>query len=310
MSRPAALKRQLTNIADSLDGRVGLSVRLLPEDVEMGIDSDGIYTMASVFKIPILVELLCQAEAGEVDLNDRVKLQDQCKVAGSGVLPHFHAGLAPTLRDLATLMIIVSDNTATDLVLQRVGPDQVTARMRSLGLAVTRVNANCTHLLAKMAGVESGQLSSRQQLRHMFEQSRKKPPEERGFISAEELISEKIDVSTPGEMTRLLHLLESGDIVGDRLTETALDILRAQKLNTRIPALLPEGARVAHKTGTLSDVVCDVGIMYPPAWQELPRRAILSVFTAEVADRRDATRTIAELSRAVYESHVAADQQR
>ncbi len=299
------LTSQLNNIAENLDGRVGLSVRVLPDDIRLDIDGDGVYAMASVFKIPILVELFSQAEAGKLNLSERVRLDEREKVAGSGVLPEMQQGLNPTLLDLATLMIIVSDNTATDLLLSRVGQKHVDKRLRGLGLQVTCVNASCTELLARFAQVKPEQLDYPQQLVDILNQRRQQPPEERPNTSARHIIRDHIDVSTPREMTRLLYLLETGALLCDDLTDKALEILRAQKLTSRIPALLPEGARVAHKTGTLFDVVCDAGIMYPPAWINSSRRAIITVFTADVSDRRKATRTIAELSRAVYDHYLA-----
>ena len=90
---------------------------------------------ASVFKLPVLVEVFRQAVAGVLDLDERVTLRAEDVVMGSGILRDFGPGLQPSLRDLAMMMIIVSDNGATNLLLDRVGgPQRVNATMRALGL--------------------------------------------------------------------------------------------------------------------------------------------------------------------------------
>jgi beta-lactamase class A len=89
---------------------------------------------ASTIKVPIMIEAYRQIESGLLDPDDTHILRDDDRVPGSGVLSHLHAGLELTVRDLVTLMIIVSDNTATNLVLDRIGLDAVNATMQSLGI--------------------------------------------------------------------------------------------------------------------------------------------------------------------------------
>ena len=101
---------------------------------EIGRNAERAMPTASVFKLPLLVEVFRQAENGALDLDERVTLRAEDVVMGSGILRDFGPGLQPTLRDLAMMMVIVSDNSATNLLLDRVGgPQRVNATMRELG---------------------------------------------------------------------------------------------------------------------------------------------------------------------------------
>ena len=110
---------------------MGVYVRAVATGEETALNADRPFQMASVFKIPILAELLSQAHAGTRSLDDRVILTNEMKAPGSGVLKELSAGTPLTVRDLATLMIIVSDNTATDILLGLVTKEAVNARLRA-----------------------------------------------------------------------------------------------------------------------------------------------------------------------------------
>lgn len=113
---------------------VALSACNVATGEELGRNPDRVMPTASVFKLPLLVEVFRQAETGMLDLDERVTLRADDVVMGSGILRDFQPGLQPTLRDLATTMIVVSDNGATNILLDRVGgPAAVNATMRDLG---------------------------------------------------------------------------------------------------------------------------------------------------------------------------------
>ncbi len=110
------------------------------------------FPTASVFKVPVIVELYGQVEAGRLSLDDRLILKDSIKVPGSGILKELSEGLEVTVRDLSRLMMILSDNTATDMLVERVGKENVNARMRRLGLKNTVVVGDCRDLLFDLVG--------------------------------------------------------------------------------------------------------------------------------------------------------------
>jgi beta-lactamase class A len=132
-----ATREQLERALDAVAARgvVALAAMNLLTGEEVGRDAERPMPTASVIKLPLLVEVFRQVEAGTLDLDERVTLRAEDIVMGSGILRDFQPGLQPTLRDLAMMMIIVSDNGATNLLLDRVGgPERVNATMRSLGL--------------------------------------------------------------------------------------------------------------------------------------------------------------------------------
>lgn len=140
MSREA-LDRRLRAIAEHCSGVLSVSARDLATGEEVLLEPDELLPTASVIKLPILVELFRAAAAGEVELDARLTLASADQVGGSGILKVFQAGLQPTLRDAATLMVAVSDNTATNLVIDSLGGvDGVNATMRSLGFDSIRLH--------------------------------------------------------------------------------------------------------------------------------------------------------------------------
>ncbi len=131
----AQVERALDAIVIQADGEVALAAMNLTTREEVARTAERSMPTASVFKLPLLVEVFRQAATGALNLDDRVTLRTDDVVTGSGILRDFGPGLQPTLRDLAMMMVIVSDNSATNLLLDRVGgPQQVNATMRDLGL--------------------------------------------------------------------------------------------------------------------------------------------------------------------------------
>ena len=136
ISTRAQVERALDALVAQAGGELGLAAMNLTTGEELARNDERPMPTASVFKLPLLVELFRQSEAGALDLDERVTLRAEDAVMGSGILRDFSPGLQPTLRDLAMMMVIVSDNSATNLLLDRVGgPQRVNATMRELGLA-------------------------------------------------------------------------------------------------------------------------------------------------------------------------------
>ena len=126
----------------------GVAIWHIESDTRLDVNGDEPFPMASTFKIPILATACRQLTAGVISLDSRVPLADEDKSLGSGILPYFESGLQPTLRDLLTLMIIISDNTATDMVVETLGGAAVIeGYMRELGLTEIFFKLNCKDLL-------------------------------------------------------------------------------------------------------------------------------------------------------------------
>lgn len=222
----AALKRAFANelerIAASLDGVMGYVVVDLTSGDRFGRLQDTVFPTASTIKLAILYELFRQAEEGAVRLDDSRPMDASHVVGGSGILRELRAPAMP-LRDYATLMIVLSDNTATNLLIDALGMQNVTRRVESLGLSRTRLRRRMMDIDAARRGDEN--------------------------------------VSTPGEIARLLEVLERGEGLRPESREQLLAILAKEK-SSPITRGLPSGTRVASKPGTLEGVAVDAGIVY------------------------------------------------
>ena len=149
----------MTSIKDAIsriEGTVGLSARHLETGREIQHNAGDVFFTASTLKVPVLVELYRQVDRGRIDLNRRVELTDDHRVPGSGILKEMAPGLNPTVHDLAMLMIIISDNTATDILYNLVGGNKLNNTMRELGLSRTRIPMTVRELLFSVVGLDPG----------------------------------------------------------------------------------------------------------------------------------------------------------
>jgi beta-lactamase class A len=128
------LSQRVTAAIEAAEAEVGVVVRHVESAQEVAHRADVPVPLASVVKVPVLVEVFHQVRAGSLALDERIELDSDVKALGSGVLSLVDDGLALTVRDLLTLMTVISDNTATDMLMRRIGLDAVTERMRHLGL--------------------------------------------------------------------------------------------------------------------------------------------------------------------------------
>jgi beta-lactamase class A len=222
------LEKKIQEIVAEVDGVVGLSIRSLSSDETLSINVNGdmAFTQASAIKLPLLFELFRQVEEGRHALGELIPLQEPDITVGSGVLQHLSPGrVTMTLRDYATLMVVVSDNTATNMLIDRVGMEDVNRTMARLGLANTRL--------------------------------------QRKMMDREAWLADRENLSTPNEQARLLEVIFQQELLNQKSTEGLLQILSIPK-SSRIRTLLPLDTRVAHKTGTVPGVVVDVGIVFLP----------------------------------------------
>jgi beta-lactamase class A len=276
-------------IAD-VPGIVGLAARRLETGEQIRHRADEVFFTASTFKAPVLVELYRQVDQGIVDPDRRIELTDRLRAPGGGVVKELANGLNPTVHDLSLLMIIISDNTATDLLYDLVGRDRLNRTMQELGLANTRIPMSCRELLYSMYGVETDDIAEGTRL--VAEGLVK------GKVAADSdgMSEERSDVSTPSDMVRLLELIHGDGVLSAVSREAVLDVLGRQQLNTIIPYYLPRGTKTAHKTGGVTGVRCDVGIVYAPSGAYA-----LALMAKHITDGKGIDRSLARVSQAVYE---------
>lgn len=217
-----ALERQLEAEAAAVDGVVGYAIVDLTTGERFGRLEDEQFPTASTIKLAILYELFKQADEGRLRLAEARLLDRRHAVGGSGILDELTAPSMP-LRDYATLMIMLSDNTATNLLIDAVGMQNVNLRMAGLGLTKTLLRRRMIDLEAARRGDEN--------------------------------------VSTPGEIARLLEIMYRGDGLSRESQQGMLTILKKPK-STPLRAGVPAGVEVANKPGGLEGVVVDAGIVY------------------------------------------------
>lgn len=283
-----AAPRRLVEAAARAGGVVGFAATHLVTGEHVAHEEERSFPTASVIKVPVLVALYAEALAGRVDLAERVPLRQADRVAGSGVLQDLDEGLAPTLRDLGRLMITVSDNMATDLVLQRVSPPRVEEVMAELGLTSIQMPMTIREMLFELAGMDAddprGYAENRRRLRH---------GETPGGRAIDPSASDR---ATPADTCRLLELLERRQILDEAACGEIVDILERQKFEAIIPARLPVGTITAHKTGSLRSVRNDAGIVRATSGPYA-----VAIFSMQLPEPALGVRALADLSLAIYE---------
>jgi beta-lactamase class A len=226
--RPAEQMRvRIESAVAAFPGTVSLFARNLDTGESFGIRADDPVRTASTIKLPVMAAIFSAVAEGKARWEERLVMREEDKVSGSGVIRELGAGPALTLRDLVHMMIVVSDNTATNLLLDRFPPEFINAEIAKLGLKQTRV-------LRKVMGSEQTV-----------------PQEYRRF---------GLGVSTPREMAELIAKLERGEVVSPEASREMLAILGRQQLKDGIGRRLP-GNVVASKSGSLDHLRSDVGLV-------------------------------------------------
>ena len=218
------LEKAILEIDRNLDGVVGVAIEDLTDGHRYTLHANDVYPQASSIKICVLAELYRQAQEGKLKLTDLYTVNAGDLVQDSDIMGGLTPGVTRiTLRDLATMMVAVSDNSATNVLIERVGMDNVNAFLKSQGLAETRLRRKMMDVKAAAEGREN--------------------------------------VSTPSEMMRLLKSIYRGEVLNKEMTEDFSKVLSTHK-DSWIPRDLPEGLKIANKPGALEGVRNDSGIVF------------------------------------------------
>ncbi len=256
-------------------GSCSITVAYAPAGWRAAIDGSIARPTASVFKVPVLVELGRAIDDGRLRWNERIVLSEADRSLGSGIVVRLDDGLALTVRDLAVLMIQLSDNTATDMLVHRLGLDAVNKSMGALGLPTTVTRVDTDALLRSILGPVAPYTLSRHE---MLPAALAHGPD----LSAAAWSAETGNASAADEMAELFFRLVSSDGlaaigVSEPTRRELVAILRDQQLVGRIPRKLPPTQPVVHKTGTMPGLVLvanDAGVIELPAGP-----LVVSIFT-------------------------------
>jgi beta-lactamase class A len=217
------LSQRLTQEAAAVPAVAGLTILDLVTGRRVAVNGDEVFPTASTIKIHVLAQLFRRAEAGELDLSQRILVDRTMLVAGSGVLAYLEDQEQPTIRNLATLMIISSDNTATNLCIDLATMDGTNALLAQLGLEKTRV--------------------------------RRKMQDHRAVLRGDE------NTATPNEIVRFFEILHRAEGVSAFVSAETLNVLKKPKRGYLTPGLPPDIV-IANKPGGMDRVRCDGGIIY------------------------------------------------
>jgi beta-lactamase class A len=272
------LQQAIAELATVTPGHVGICAETLDGSQRIAFHADDVFPTASSIKMYVLFALLVKADSKQLSLADRVEFSAASAKPGSGVLSHLDSGLRPSLKDLATLMMMISDNSALAMLMDYLGIDDINAEISRLGLEHTCI----------------GDWSN-------FKET---------YVD-----SLSLGASTPREFVNFLLRMRRGELLPETLQETFWDILRIQKyiepLRKFLPASpwarefdKPEPVWVASKSGTLDDCLTESGFIKvnEGGWA-------ISIMTGDLPDdsypHHTSERLIAEISLQVYNAWAA-----
>ncbi len=268
----AGIEREFAAFA----GTGGLVAKHLGTGEEIRVNADAETATASTIKVPILIELFRQVEAGEVDLGAKLPVTQGVRTVGSGVLRELSDGVELSVLDHATLMIVVSDNVATNVLIDLVGPERVNTTMAEFGFPRTRLKQR---LDFPAIGQDARNLA----------------------------------VSTPSDLAGIMGALATGAILGDESRAAILEIMGRQHHLDLVPRYLPyepyrddlgkpdNGLRIANKTGGWTGMRADMALIEWPG-----TRYVVAVVTEGDPDARfwaenAGARLIGRVSRLVFD---------
>ncbi len=256
----AKLEAELNRAAEHLDGVLGYAIKDLSTGEAFYRNADLVFPTASSIKLAVLLELMRQAQAGNLSLDEKHTIRRSETAAGDPIL--YMLGdetVTMTLRDLATFMVVLSDNSATNILINRVG-------MENINTTIERLGFKDTHLRRRMIDLEAARRGNE-------------------------------NVSTPRELITLLEKIHTGEALGPGHTKEYLALLALPKSSSYngFQKALPSTVPVEDKPGSLEAVRCDAGIIeiqgHPFA---------MSVMTAYLSSDEEGERIIAEIARLAY----------
>jgi beta-lactamase class A len=328
MSRVQRARDSVAAIAARLGGRVGVAACNLASQAAVHLNADELFPMASCFKVPVMVEVMRQVDAGALRLDERLTLREQDKSPG-GVLIHLYEGLRPTVRDLLYLMITLSDNTATDMLWRRVGLGSVNETMRRLCLDIDCSMPNREYFLIEAGavrewqGLDGPQMVERwravaargeneEALRRALEENERLGgagfqrlsdrrwgrDEEIGYEDAFAFDQALDNQGSPRAMAELLAMIAEQRCASGPSCRLMIEVMSRQEWREKIPAGLPPGLLVANKTGGVSGTSNDAAIIVTPAGAPLVMVVYCKGLSRE--QRRRAPQAIAAMAGELY----------
>jgi beta-lactamase class A len=244
------LTEQIRKVTETAGGTWGISLHDLDTNETWEVNGQELFYSASVIKIPIMIAVFAASHRKEIFLSKSLTLKREDMVGGSGVLQHMTPGTQVTIYDLITLMIIQSDNTATNILIDLVGTEAIQQTMIKIGLEESKFYHK---------------------------------------MMTQDVRREGLNEITAHEMTDMLKKLVTGKIISVHSCEQMIDIMKKQQIRNSLPAKIPEPDEpvigtlkqweIANKTGNVSRIRHDIGVFYVGK-----RTFIASVLTKGIDD--------------------------
>lgn len=258
------LRSQIENIQHAFPGNMAVYMKNLRTGEEIALDADSTYETFSVIKVAIMAEVFRQAESGKFSLDERVELKPGDQRLPSGVLYTMQPGLKPTVRDLLTLMIIISDNEATDLLADKVSRPNVTKYMHELGLNNTSIEFSDLDWDRKWLGSMDPSYSNapgNKTLEFPFDKYSASQVQ-RAFGETIYNAGIYFGHSTARDLGHLFEMIQQKKLVSASASEWMLATLEKQQVDNRFPKYLRD-VTIAHKTGDGQPFIAnDAGIIF------------------------------------------------
>lgn len=220
------LEEKIKNYIKTQEGNVAVAVKDLKSNMKIRINGDMKFPSASTIKVFIMSELFNKINEGAYKLDDKIEITEEMKTDGDGILKELNCGHKFTIKEICTLMIILSDNMATNILINMLGMDNINYTIKNLGMKKTKLQRKMMDSQAAKEGRDN-------------------------FTTADDL-------------SHVLELMYNGKDVNKTYSDMMLDILKKQQVRGRLDLYLPEETIIAHKTGDLDNLEHDGGIVYLP----------------------------------------------
>ncbi|NCB41209.1 MAG: serine hydrolase [Clostridia bacterium] len=220
------MREELMERISDMPGHVGMYYKNLKTGEVIGYKENESFGPASIIKLPILMHIYRLAQEGKLSLNEKIKCLHQDKLGGCGALCAFTDEPEVSIETLCELMITISDNSATNLLIKRIGREALNEAFLSMGLAVTKINRLLFDSEAAAKGIENE--------------------------------------ASPKEMAMLLEQIYTKSFVDAETSLKVENLLLKQQINHKIPGIIGSAALIAHKTGEDDGISNDVALVYAP----------------------------------------------
>ncbi|UCE91370.1 MAG: serine hydrolase [Methanobacteriota archaeon] len=325
----AKLKSDIVKTSKEVKGQMGLYMKHMESGRTISVNQDKIYPLAGVFKLAVMVETFRQADAGMISLDERIELETRHYCIGEGLLQYLQPGLKPTVRDLLSLMIISTDNTASEMLWKRIGIQRVNMLIRELGLAKTSIYipyresylmsmgygpyknlsipdaARKWKSLSDIERMKALNETEREAANLPIEEFRSKYEGLYGVRAQKRLKTQRIydeafdNFGTPREIGVLLEKIVDHDIVSPDACEMMLSLLMRQNSSASMSCLLSPDIKFALKSGDTACSLANAGVIYVST----DSHVVLCCFFKDLqeGDKEKAVLAQARIARSVYE---------